>query len=197
MKFISKLSTVIATSCLILAGCSDKPTIPQGVDQDMDPPKSSIPNWVLMPIVEDGIAATDCVTSSGNFSIDRKQAIANARVDLAQQIETKVKAMDKTYARKTDTNRGPSVGGTFESVSKQLTQQSLSGARPIKVDHVELDGKKHLCVMVALSPQFTEELFNNIVKKSGLNLDPDNEAVMKEEFKAYKAQQEMEAEFNR
>ena len=105
--------------------------------------------------------------------------------------------MDKTYARKTDTNKGSSVGGTFESVSKQITQQSLNGARPIKAELVELDEKRHLCVMVALSPIFTDELFSNIIKNSGVNLNPDDESVMKEEFKAYKAQQEMEAEFNK
>lgn len=193
MKFNRKLSTIVAASCLVLAGCSDKPTMPQ----EAEPTKSSIPSWVLVPIIENGIAATDCVASSGNFSIDRKQAIANARVDLSQQIETKVKAMDKTYARKTDTNRGSSVGGTFESVSKQITQLSLNGARPIKAELVDLDSKSHLCVMVALSPTFTDELFGNIIKKSGVNLNPNDEAVMREEFKAYKAQQEMEAEFNK
>ncbi|MDF1642950.1 MAG: hypothetical protein P1U80_02035 [Pseudomonadales bacterium] len=194
MKFNKQLSIIVAASCLVLAGCSDKPTVPQ---QEIEPTKSPIPSWVLVPVIEDGIAATDCVVSSGNFSIDRKQAIANARVDLSQQIETKIKAMDKTYARKTDTNRGSSVGGTFESVSKQITQQSLNGARPIKADIVELDGKNHLCIMVALSPTFTDELFSNIIKKSGVNLNSDDESVMKEEFKAYKAQQEMEAEFNK
>jgi len=193
MKLNIKIPALIAASCLILAGCSDNPTIPEVMEAQQE--KSPIPTWVLIPVIENGIAATDCVVSSGNFSIDRKQAIANARVDLAQQIDTKVKAMDKTYARKTDTNSGPSVGGTFESVSKQLTDQSLNGARPIKVEHVEMEGKKHLCIMVALSPTFTEELFKNIIKRSGTNLNPNDEAVLREEFKAYKAQQEMDASF--
>ena len=37
----------------------------------------------MSPSIEGGIAATDCVTSSGNFSIDRNQATANARAALS------------------------------------------------------------------------------------------------------------------
>jgi len=194
MNFNIKASAIIAVSVLFLAGCSDKPTKPQPM-VEVKPTVQTIPSWVRMPIIDDGIAATDCVVDSGNFSIDRKQAVANARVDLAQQIDTNIKAMDKTFARRAETNQGISIGSTFESVSKQLTQRSLTGARPIKVENVVFNEKNHLCVMVALSPTFTEELFKNIIKTSGANIGPNDESVLREEFKAYKAQQEMDAAF--
>ena len=100
--------------------------------------------------------------------------------------------MDKTYDRTTTTNQGSSSGGTFESVSKQVTQQNLSGARAVKFERVIDDGKKMMCVFVTLSPESTNALFQGLVKAAEVNLSPDNEAVLKEQFMAYKAQQELD-----
>ena len=52
-----------------------------------------IPEWVMSPSIENGIAVSDCTIYSGNLSIDRKQAIANARVLLAAEIESKVESL--------------------------------------------------------------------------------------------------------
>ena len=77
----------------------------------------NIPEWVLNPVVENGIAAADCIKYSGNISIDQKMAVANARLALAQQIETRIEGLDKTFANRTDVNDESSVGTTFSSVS--------------------------------------------------------------------------------
>ena len=153
------------------------------------------PEWFYNPIIEDGIAAASCVLIPGkNISVAQTQATANGRASIAMQIDTKVKAMDKTYDRVTNTNDGPSTGGTFESVSKQVAQQNLSGSRAIKYMKV-IDGKDNLmCALVALSPESTNKLFKDLVKASKANLSPDNESVLMEQFLAYKAQQELELE---
>jgi hypothetical protein len=110
------------------------------------------------------------------------------------QIDTKVKAMDKTYDRVTNTNEGASTGGTFESVSKQVAQQNLAGSRAVKFERV-VDGQvKLMCALVTLSPESTNNLFKGLVKASEVNLSPDNESVLKEQFLAFKAQQELEEE---
>jgi hypothetical protein len=174
--------TVVAVAAAVLAGCGGK--APKN--------KLGVPQWVLNPTVENGIAATDCVGWTGNMSIDRKQAIANARAAIAQQIQVKVQAMDKTYQSKTTADGETTTGSTFESVSKQITQQNLNGAMPRKVDLVKIDGKKNLCAMVAFSPKATEELFKDIVEASGKNLNPQSEKALYQEFKAHKAQEEMQ-----
>jgi len=124
-------------------------------------------------------------------------AVANGRANLAFQIETKVKAMDKTYDRVTTTNEGASTGGTFESVSKQVTQQNLNGARAVKYAKVDDDGKKMMCSLVTLSPAATNTLFDALIDSSERNLSPDNESVLKEQFLSYKAQQELEQEMSK
>lgn len=189
MKAIKLASMALAAGVLMTA-CGGTPT------KEEAPAKADpYPDWVYNPVIENGIAAASCVPIPGaNISVAQKQATANGRANLAFQIETKVKAMDKTYDRVTTTNAGSSTGGTFESVSKQVTQQNLSGARAVKFQKVDDEGKRMMCAFVTLSPESTNNLFKGLVKAADANLSPDNESVLKEQFLAYKAQQELEQE---
>ena len=187
MNTLTKLSTVIAISAALAACGSTPPKTPNELN-------ANIPEWVLNPIVEDGIAAASCVSSSGSMTTDRAQATALSRVDLAQQIGTRVQSLDKTYQERVDVGSDAQVGSTFTSVSKQLTEQSLTGARVIKTSYANFDGKNQLCVMTALGSSSTKELFENILKDSQRPVTVDQEKVLYQEFKAYKAQEELEAE---
>ncbi len=185
MKAIKKYMMPVAAA-VFLAACSSTPK--QGANELT----SSIPAWVLNPVIDDGIAATACVNFSGNMNIDKSQTVASARAGIAKQITVKVKAMDKTYARKTETGDKLVTSNVFESVSKQLAEQSLVGSRPEKVEIVDIAGKQQLCTMVTLKPEVTEKLFKDIVKNSGQQVAAQDEAILFEEFKAHKAQQELE-----
>lgn len=179
----SAVAVVIAST---LAACSSS-TSTEALNEN-------IPEWVLSPSIEDGIAHSECVPSSGNMSIDKAQAIALARVGLAQQISTKVKALDKTYQDRVDVEGETVTGSTFSSVSKQLTNQMLVGAQPVKTSYANFNGKNQLCVMTALSPEKTKDLFSKLVSASERKLSPQDESVLYQEFKAYKAQQELDKE---
>lgn len=186
MKTKLKYGTLIALTT-VLAACGSTPKEPE----------TTMPAWVMNPVVEDGISSTECVIWSGNFSTDKAQASSLSRTALAQQIETRVKALDKTYQEKIEVDSGVQTGSTFTSVSKQLTNQSLQGSKPVKVDFATFDGKKHLCVMTALGASSTKELFDSLVNKTEKKLMPDQEQVLYQEFKAHKAQQELEAEMEK
>ena len=186
-----KLAGAVLASSVLLSACQTTTPASQA-------PVDPYPEWVMNPIIENGIAAASCVAIPGsNFSVAQKMATAEGRANLAFQIETKVKAMDKTYDRVTTTNAGVSDGGTFESVSKQVTQQTLNGARATKFAKVIDGGKNMMCALVTLSPESTNTLFNALVDSSEKNLSPDNEAVLKEQFLSYKAQQELEQEMSK
>ncbi len=177
------------TAAIFLGGCASTPT---------EAPRPKLPDWVMNPTVENGFADTQCVRNSADMSILKNKAVALARAEIAKQIDLQVKAMDKTYQNLTDTHQGSSSGSTFESVSKQITSQKLSGSRAIKVDYVDSpDGTLQLCAMVALNPQLTEALYKDVVSASGRQLSPQNEAVLFQEFKAHKAQQELEVELSK
>lgn len=166
-------------------------------DNSASSSRVNVPDWVLNPVVENGIAAADCIKYSGNISIDQKMAVANARLALAQQIETRIEGLDKTFANRVDANDKTTVGSTFSSVSKQLTKQTLRGSRVVKADIVDIAGKDYFCALTTLSPELTKTLFQDLVKETKLKIDPQDEQFLYQEFKAFKAEQDLEKEIAR
>ncbi|WP_440874239.1 hypothetical protein [Thalassotalea sp. PLHSN55] len=188
-----QLILAVAVTSLVAACSSTKETeiiTPTKVTQ-------SLPDWVLNPNVENSISATDCVKFSGNISVDKKMATANARLALAQQIETRIEGLDKTYISRTDADNDIAVGNTFSSVSKQVTKQTLNGSRVLKSAVVNIAGKEHFCALTALTPEVTQKLFNSLIKESKRAVNSQDEKFLYEEFKAYKAEQDLDKEIAR
>tara|TARA_B100001105_G_C22371520_1_gene435288 strand:+ start:254 stop:817 length:564 start_codon:yes stop_codon:yes gene_type:complete len=179
MKIIKP--SAIALIALTMAACSST-----GSSQ------SGIPEWVLAPQVENGIASTECVESSNNFTVDRNMATSLARASLVQQINLKVQVMDKTYIERVDASGDSVTGGAFSSVSRQIANLSIQGAEMTKSDIVKIGEVPNVCVQVALNPERTQMLLDEIVAQSGRELEMDDQKVLYQEFKAYKAQQELE-----
>ncbi len=183
MNLKNILSITGATA--IIASCASTPDIA----------KSGLPTWITAPTVDNGFADTQCVQNSGDMSTLKNKAVALSRAEIAKQINIQLKAMDKTYQNLTDVSQGSSSGSTFESVSKQITEQTLSGTRAIKVDYVKFpDNTTKLCAMVTLSPELSTALFEDVLQSSQRQISPQHKAVLYQEFKAHKAQQELEAE---
>lgn len=144
--------------------------------------QASIPSWVLNPNVDKGLAAVDCVEFSGNVSVDAKLASSNARLALAQQIGTKVEAIDETFDSRISSGKRTNINSKFSSASKQITKQSLSGSKIVRSDIVKISGKDYFCSMAVLSEQKTEQLFNSLVEKSEVKLDEATQAQLKKTF---------------
>jgi FlaG/FlaF family flagellin (archaellin) len=189
MKFTKVIITAAVASLLSACGSTQKAEAPT--------PSSNIPQWVLNPVVEDGIAAADCVKSSGNFSVDQKLAASNTRVALAQQISAKVQALEKNYQERIDSNEESTTGTTFTSVAKVLTDQTLTGSRVVKSDIVSIQGKDHYCSLMTLSPTSTKELFDALITQSKRRVNPQDEKFLYQEFKAAQAQEELDKTMSR
>ncbi len=187
---------VASLASLVLIGCGGTATTtPQA--STPAPSADPYPDWYYAPdaAVPDAINSASCVQiPSNNMEAARKQSIASAKSTLAGIIGTKVQAMDKTFDRITNTDAGASTGGNFESVSKQLVNQSLAGANVIKGQKVTDDGVPYFCSLVSLAPEKTQSLIGSILKASNVNLSPGNESVLREQFNAYKAEQKLDAE---
>ena len=184
---------IVLLLSLLIAGCSSKeePTVTESA-----PPPSDIPAWILEPIVEGGIAETECIPYSGNLSIDKAQVTATARAGLARQIEVKVQVIDKVYQSRTDAAGKVNAGSTFEATSRQIAETHLRGSRVEKTGFIDLDGQNNLCAMIVLSPNSTTEFLDSLVKESGKNVSPQDKDILYQEFKAYKAQQELNETFS-
>ncbi len=176
----------------LLAACSSNKSAEQ-TNASAQPVVDTRPDWVKVPIVEDGLASTQCVANKGSASIKSAKALALARAEIARQIEVKATALDKTYSRLTESSAGDSYGESFESVSKTVANQNLSGTRAVKAEYVQgMNGELEYCVMVTLSPALTKNLFAELLKEANTQVSAQNEAILYEEFKAYKAHQELD-----
>ncbi len=177
------------TIIVLLAGCMGSSPVKQA-----DP----YPDWYYnsADAIPGALNSASCVPIPGtNMDIARKQALANGKAEIAGQIETRIKAMDKTYDRIANTDQGSSSGGTFESVSKQVVNQTLSGIRAVKSTRVEDKEKSFFCSLVSLNPDMTKQLVSKIIQSANLGLSATDEHVLREQFNAYKAQQELEKQF--
>jgi len=188
-KIIGVTCAVLMTACASTERATDTQQSQQGA--------GGLPQWVMNPYIDDGFASAQCVPYSSNMSIDRQLAVANARTDLAQQLETKVAVLDKVFRERTDVSSGVSSGSTFSSVAKQLTQQTLIGTRAERVEFVEIDGKKNLCVLVTMGRDKTLALFDNMLAASERQVQPDTREVLLQQFKGAQAQQELNEEMAR
>ncbi|MEA2017292.1 MAG: LPP20 family lipoprotein [Campylobacterota bacterium] len=121
MKNLKYIVSVFVVA-LVMVGCG-KP------DVYVNPEFEGAPAWVQSPKANGKIAEMGSAQPNkmGNFSFQRELAMANGRTNLAKKLSVKVKSMFKTFSSQTSAN-----GGTFdmtaESVSKQITKQSLSGS---------------------------------------------------------------------
>ena len=100
----------IAPACLaaLLAACASKPST------TALPVSTTWPSWVVQPETAGGLAAAECVESSGNLSLDRSQAAAAARVTMARNLEVNIQASDELTTAKTE------LGTTMDDAKKDV-----------------------------------------------------------------------------
>ena len=174
-----RFAAVFAVTAAGLAACASQP-----------------PDWIMRPVAEGGWAATECVKDSGNLSLDRQIAVAKARAEIAKQVELRVAAMDKTYTRLTEeanqnvANAQPTTGesrafqSAFESVSKQIAEQTLGGLTPTRVEYVELNDQRNLCAMIAVDRSAARSVYDQVVQASGQKLAPAASEALYKDFTA-------------
>ncbi|MGH8481448.1 MAG: hypothetical protein ACRES8_03200 [Nevskiaceae bacterium] len=157
---------------------------------------SQPPDWIMRPTAEGGWAATECVKDSGNLSLDRQIAVAKARAEIAKQVELRVAAMDKTYTRLTEeanagvqrdtasSSQSTAFQSAFESVSKQIAEQTLGGLTPTRVEYVELNEARNLCAMIAVDRSAARSVYDQVVQASGQQLTPAASEALYRDFTA-------------
>ena len=141
------------------------------------------PAWVLSPSAGTELSAGDCVSASGSMGVDRQQAVARARLALAQQIEIKIEAMDQTYESRVREGKADKLTTSFTSASKQTVSVTLQGARVTRTEVVRGRGGDLLCVLVSLERQASEKLPADVIRSAGVKVDEDTENMLVARFK--------------
>lgn len=95
---------------------------------------SGLPDFVTNPPV-----ATDAIYGVGygkqsTFALSRTVAQTNARADIARQIETTIQAAVNSYAQEAGVDGDTQTIQFLETVTKEITDQTLSGATPVRME---------------------------------------------------------------
>lgn len=153
---------------------------------------ANLPQWAVTPTSETGLADSACVQFSGSMNVDRSEAIVLASEQLAAQIDKKVAFLAKSFQSKTKSTDGLNVGTNFSQTGQQLVKQELQGAKATQVGVFEVSGQDQLCVLVELNGEKTKQFYQAMKNSSRATLDAKDDSVIYEEFRAYKADQELQ-----
>lgn len=154
-------------------------------------------NWIYQPVYENGLAAVGCASSSGNFNIDKKRAESAARTSLIQSINLKASNMDKHASALISNAQGTEVTETFSSISKQISHARLNRSKIVKLDVGAVYGEKQVCAMAAIANDTLEAYFDDMLKMSGAQINPEDKTAMYQEFKTQKAVSDLEGELTK
>lgn len=159
-------------SSTLLAGCQSTPNS-NANDMGM-----KIPDWILNPTVEKGLAASSCVTASNSFSMDKSQVATQARAELTKQIETRVSSLQEEYSTKLASMGETNTESKTINTTAQFTNQFLRGSKIVKVDYADINKVRNLCALAILPEKETKNLFSQLIKSAPTALNPENEALL-------------------
>ncbi len=125
-KIILSLACAIA---IMISGCTTKESAvpsPKEIKNEF----TDAPKWVINAADVQGLSASgSAVVGKAGMQFAITEAEANARVQMARQIEVKVSALLKTFTQQTGVSEAQSVDKVISDVSKQLTKQDVVGAK--------------------------------------------------------------------
>ncbi|CAM4451468.1 hypothetical protein [Vibrio agarivorans] len=183
---------VTAIGAIMLGGCAsnqdESSTAKIETNSAID-----VPAWVLNPASANGLAASNCVEASGNFSLDRNHAVALSRNTLAQNLDVKVSVLEKTYQQLNQSIDGTTTGSSFEQVAKQVTNTSIKKSEIEQIALVNIAGKDQVCALVVMPQIESEQLFNQAIPTTA-KIDPTDKAAMYKEFLSQKTAKQLEAQ---
>lgn len=185
MKKTLMIFGIIAT--LAITGCGKTDTRKDTTMESQE--VSNYPAWYMNPTIEDGVAAVgEAKIGPAGQGFARKEALANARDELARQIEVKVKNMFKSYTNSVGVGGQDGVDKVATDVSKQVANQTLRGSRQFNAAIV--DGQFLVLVGIDSTILKTET-------KKAVNSTLGNDKALWQEFKAEKAQQQLDFEIEK
>lgn len=186
----SLIYSVIVAVAVGIVGCSSK------VDSISQAPKEIIneladaPKWVLATQEnEKGInAAGSAKIGKAGTQFAITEAEANARDQMARQMQVKVANMVKNFTQQTGVGDGQTVDKVVSSVSKQVTQQELIGTQR---KDMWISPSGELWVLMSMSEQSVSAV-KNAVKSSFKNDEALHQQVL-----AKQAQDELDKELEK
>jgi hypothetical protein len=177
--------TVLALSIFAISGCTNK-TAPKPALSCLGD-ASNPPKWVCGSAQVEGIYAIGSSEKMPTISMQRTKAQSNGRDELARTIEVKVQNMLKDYASSTGVGADQTAEAVFTTVSKQVSKQTLTGARPLEWWTNPTNQSMYVLMVLDNNAKNVSQVQQAV--KTSLQ----NEKALWQEFKAKKAHDELDA----
>ncbi|WP_300363437.1 LPP20 family lipoprotein [Hydrogenimonas sp.] len=142
--------TILAAGVLLFTGCSSKNPDPDQLKSECTIGGQEAPRWVCGLHHDDRYYAAVGTAKVGKlgFGFARKEALADARANLAQQVALDVKARTTQFARSTGVGDDETVERVVENVSKQVARVTLHDSQQEAYWENPADGSIYLLVKV-------------------------------------------------
>lgn len=190
MKHLIMSTTLAAALVLGFSACSDKE--PQAPEDDFKCriDGSLAPEWACGNAPADGAltAVGTAPLSKLGQGFSRREAMANGRSNLAQQIETLVKDKVETFTRSTGVAEGEVADKVSTQVSKQVAKVGLQGSKQIK--YWQNPSTQDIYVLMSVDESAVNQEIVRSVKSSFKNDD-----ALWQQFQSKQALESLEAEF--
>jgi len=192
MRSFINISIVAILSLFLLSGCANKPKEPTKEDFRCKWHGVLAPKWTCNPqangyIAEVGIAKPN---AGHDVSFQRSEALADGRDKLASQVRIKVANLFKQYKGTTGSGKASTFDKATSSVSKQLTNETLSGSKSIEMWIHPTTKEMYLLVVIK-----TSKVGDNM--KQAIKTSFKNEQAMYQRFLASQANGELNRELEK
>jgi hypothetical protein len=174
MKRIGNFSMiVVAIAAVVIGGCkgSKKDKAPAGETEIVVP--CSGPDY----FTNNKVFRANSIGESMDQVTSKKKALTNARNELAQAIQTTVKTVTDNYTNSTSVDKREQLEQKFESLNREVVDQTLQGIRTICEKLVQTkDGNYKTYIAIELSADDLVKQYNSrITADEKLKVDYDYE----------------------
>ena len=122
MKQLTNLSFIVTlVAAVIIAGCKGKEKLPSG-ETEVNVPCSGPEFFTTAQYFR-----ANSIGESQDQVTSKKKALTNARNELAQAIQTTVKTVTDNYVNSRTMNNKEELEQRFESLNREVVDQTLSG----------------------------------------------------------------------
>ena len=162
---------MVIIAAALVTGCKPKEKIPTGEKEVVIP--CSGPDY----FTDSKVFRANSSGESMDMVTAKKKALANARAELAQSISTTVKVVTDNYVNSREMNNKEQVEERFESLNREVVDQTLTGVRTICEKNVKTEGNTYKTyIAIELSADELVSKYNErLSKDERLKIDYDYE----------------------
>lgn len=168
---LTNTATIVVIATALITGCKPKEKIPTGEKEVVIPCSGSD------YFTDSKVFRANSSGESMDMVTAKKKALANARAELAQSISTTVKVVTDNYVNSREMNNKEQVEERFESLNREVVDQTLTGVRTICEKNVKTENNTYKTyIAIELSAEELVSKYNErLSKDERLKIDYDYE----------------------